>query len=997
MTLNTKINPDGTPKEFHGERARMEAFSDKLFESSYEDLCALSCVGYVTKEPVSFADRLTGKAVPLCVGEKWAEETFDCAWFHITGTLPEEYDAKDLVFRLNCGGEGLIYDNAGNPVQGITCYASEFSRDLGEPVKEIIPVYDELHSGRLVDFWIDCGANDLFGDMKNQSRVGALSVALANGGLRSLAYDVHVLLNVLDFGEVPDFQEQIRSAVLQIMEKPAFTEEWAESCAEVLAPLMNRHNEGENVFTFSGIGHSHLDLAWLWPLRETKRKGARTFATQLKNIERYPEYVYGSSQPQLYQWIKDGYPQLYSRVKEAAKSPNWDVQGATWVEMDSNLISGESMVRQFYYGKKFHQKEFGQDVNIFWVPDSFGYSGCLPQVMKLAEVPYFLTMKMSWSLYNKFPYHTFHWKGIDGSTVFAHMLPEDTYNAPVRPDSLIRGEKNYRERKISDISLSVFGIGDGGAGPGYEHIERARRVKDLYGVPRFRFEKSKDFFARLDKKDIPYPTYEGELYLERHQGTYTTQAANKKYNRLCEFLLKNYEMLYCMANEQGIETPISMEQLEALWKEILLYQFHDILPGSSINRVYEESVARYEIISNQLKNGIDLLTAKLFRGNGYFNFNAYPYEKPIKKNRDWYLCEIAPLGFADSSKFARITEFKATCSADTIENDCVRVTFDKGYIKELFSKQLNRQFVSDGKPMGVVSQYTDNGDCWDMQGTKADYLATRQDAVCVAFHTFTDGPKAAAECTYKIGDCTVDQTFWILDGDPAVYCRMDLDVHQQAKMLRISFPTCLQTEKAAFNVQFGHLYRSTTENNSVEIAQFEVSGQKFVDLSEESAGLSLINDSKYGFRVKHGVIDMNLVRTPRGGPGQNVDQGHHTVSYVLFPHAGALGTDTYRRAYELNNPPVEVRSVECGAENTAFYHSSNDAVILETIKNPEDGCGLITRFYNTSEKEQTAQIQLDGYRPVEVVNILENKLQEKTDGQLTLRGFELINIRWIKA
>lgn len=994
--MNVKFNFDGSPKILEGIRSEMELFSDRLFERAYDTLASLQCVGYVTREPVPFEERLSGTAVRLATGDQWATDTFDCAWFHVTGRLPEGYAPEDLVLQLNCGGEGLVYDGQGQPVQGITCYASCFEPALGTPRKEIVPLYDQLHQGDLVDFWIDCGANDLFGNMADRSRVGNLCIARQNKEIRSLAYDVQILLGVADYADAPAFRDQILAAIGSVMKNAEFTEAWAASCRRTLAPLLQTKNEGSDVFNFSGVGHAHLDLAWLWPLRETKRKGARTFATQLRNIEKYPDYIFGASQAQLYQWIKEEYPSLYAQVQKAAQGPNWDVQGSTWVEMDSNLISGESMVRQFYYGKEFFRNELGQDNHIFWVPDSFGYSGCLPQVMKLAEVPYFLTMKLSWSLYNKFPYHTFHWKGIDGSEVFAHMLPEDTYNAPCRPDSLISGEKNYRERKISDMALSAIGIGDGGAGPGYEHIERAMRQKDLRGVPRFRFEKSGDFFARLDNPAIAYPSFQGELYLERHQGTYTTQSASKRYNRLCEFLLRNYEVLYCMAQDQGLDVPVSGRELEELWKEILLYQFHDILPGSSINRVYEESVARYEIISNKLKNSIELLAAQLFRGQGFVNFNAYRYSRPMKLDGRWVTCQVAPFGFTPKKLLQPIREFHAACTAQSIENDKVCVTFDRGLISKLFNKQLNRQFVPEDHPMGLVSQYTDNGDCWDMEGTKADYRATRQDSICTGFHTFTDGAKACAQCSYTVGDCKIEQTFYILDGDATVYCDLKLDVHQQAKMLRIEFPTNLQAEEAAFNIQYGHINRRMTENNSVELAQFEVSGQKFVDISEDTLGLSLVNDCKYGYRVKHGVIDVNLVRSPKGGPGTNVDQGEQTVHFALVTHEGPLGAETYRKAYEINNPVVEINSCAGCETATQLYTGSNDAVILETVKEPRDGNGIITRFYNTSAEPQTATVSLAGYRMAEVVNILEKPLEEKTDGVLHLHGFELINLRWVK-
>lgn len=997
MTLNEKRRSDGKPLIYTDKkRNEMEKFSDRLFDLCYTKLADLHCEGYVTKEPLSFEKRLDGNYIKLSVGDKWAENAFDCAWFHITGRLPKDCNNNDLVFVLNCGGEALIYDNNGIPVQSITCYSADFGAGLGTPIKQIIPVYDGLHRGEMVDFWLDCAANDLFGNMEKQSRIQALNIAKENKALRKLAYDVQALLGAYDCSASIEFKNEIGNSFDSLMNNPLFTEEWAENACKILSQLLEKKNSDENTFTYSAIGHAHLDLAWLWPIRESKRKAARTIATQIKNIEKYPDYIFGASQAQLYQWIKEGQPYLYKKVQDLAKTNNWDVQGATWVEMDSNLICGESMVRQFYYGKDFFKKEFNKDMKIFWVPDSFGYSGCLPQVMKLSDVPYFLTQKISWNVYNKFPYHTFFWKGIDGSTVLSHMLPEDTYNAPMRADLLTYGEKNYQEREISNISMSLFGIGDGGAGPGYEHIERAYRYKNLKGLPKVRFEKSLDFFNRLDDKKTQYPTFEGELYLERHQGTYTTRADNKRYNRKCEFLLHNYEILYCLAKEKNIETPISINQLEQIWKEILLYQFHDILPGSSINRVYDECHKRYKIIENKMKNAVKLLAEKLFEAEGFINFNSFSYEKPVEIDEKWYLCSIAPLGFSNINKMKPITNFSAQCSADKIENDCVCVTFKNGVISSVYNKYLDREFVPENAVAGQISQYADDGDCWDIENCRCDYISTKQDAVCIGFSVSAHGAMAQAVCKYKVDNCEIQQIFYILDGDATVYAKLDLNVNQQARMLRIAFPTNIKADEGSFNIQFGHIKRKTTENNPVEIAQFEVSAHKFVDLSEKDTGLSLINDCKYGYRVKHGVIDMDLIRSPKGGPGKDVDQGKHTINYAIFTHKGQLSQETYKKAYELNNPPIRINGIKSKTDSEVFYNTTNDSVILETIKYPANGNGIITRFYNSDENPQSACVSIKGYKPIEVVNIPEEKIADKTDGNLSLRGFELINLRWIK-
>lgn len=990
MTLNDK-------RVFEDkEREKAERFSDMLFDNSYTTVGKLFCKAYISDEPLPFEQKLAGKAVTLSEGDKWAEEVFDCAWFHITGALPVEIQREDAVLILNVGGEGLLYDLQGNIVQSITCYSAEFGGGaLGTPIKRIIPLYENLTDGNRVDFWIDCGANDLFGCMENQSRVKELQLARVNREIRALAFDVQVLLSVYDFGADKAFGETIFDAIKAVMDCKVTNESEAAEIRRKLAPLLAEKN-GENAFTYSALGHAHLDLAWEWPIRESIRKGARTFATQMRNMERYDDYIFGASQAQLYLWMKEQYPDLYEKIKMFAKTPRWDVQGATWVEPDSNLIGAESMVRQFYYGKKFFKEEFGQDMEIFWVPDSFGYSGCLPQVMKLAGVKYFLTQKMSWSIYNKFPYHTFHWKGIDGTSVLAHMLPEDTYNSPMRGDFLTNGEKNYRERKISDISMCLFGIGDGGAGPGYEHIERAYRYKDLKGMPKVRFEKSMDFFERLDN-GTAYPTHSGELYLERHQGTYTTRAKNKYYNRKCEIAMKNYEMLMPLAREKAIALPIEQAEVDKIWQELLLYQFHDILPGSSINRVYEECEARYETILNRLENSVQYLTNILLKEKAVVNFNPYTYEKAVKSADKWYKVKIPAFGFTALGKSQEISAFQAECGYHFIENDKVRVEFKDGCVSVLFNKVLGKQFIKENAKAALISQYADNGDCWDIENCRADYISTKQDAVCTAFSTYTDGARAGAVAEYHVGDCTLEQEFYIVDGDETVYADLTLHVNQKASMLRIAFPVNIKTDVCKFNLQFGHIERTTTENNSIEMAQFEVSGQKFVDMSEADYGISLLNDCKYGYRCKYDVIDMDLVRSPKGGPGKNVDQGIHKVKYALFTHAGALSSDTYKQAYALNNPFLLTDSdIPAQAHTDTFYQTDNETVVLETVKPADDGNGIIARFYNSSETVQKAQVAIKGYRAAEVVDILENHLEAKIDSEINLHGFGLINIRFCK-
>lgn len=710
------------------------------------------------------------------------------------------------------------------------------------------------------------------------------------------------------------------------------------------------------------------------------------------NIEKYPDYIFGASQAQLYDWIKEDYPQIYERVLEASKTPNWDVQGATWVEMDSNLISGESMIRQFYYGKKFFREEFGQDMKILWLPDSFGYSACLPQVMKLAGVPYFLTQKISWNTVNKFPYHTFKWQSPDGSEVFAHMLPDDTYNGPVKGSRLKFGEKNYQERAISSNAMMLYGIGDGGAGPGYEHIERMHRFKDLSHMPKVTPKKALDSFKILDDGKTNYPTHIGELYLERHQGTYTTQSKNKKYNRKCEFALKNYEYLMLLAKDCDIDIPISAEKLEKIWKEVLLYQFHDILPGSSINRVYDESVARYEKILAHLNEGIESLSNKLF-GKGLLNLNSFSQSGIFKVDSEWYYSDVPAMGFASVSQMKKVKKFTVRATQNIIENEKLRVQFKDGCIVSLFDKVLNQEFVQNGKRMGVFSGYTDVGDCWDIH--PVNYQKSRRNAKCTSFETNLDGARATAMSEFKLGASTIRCLYILTQNSELLEMELTIDCHQKRQMMRVEFPVTVVSDECSFNVPFGHIKRATTENNSVEKAQYEVSGQKFVDLSNDKYGISIINDCKYGYRCKGSVIDIDLIRSPFGGPGTNVDQGLHTLKLAIYTHSGELASDTYKYAYQVNNAPVAVNGIG-GLENFAPFKCDNDNIILESVKTSDDDNGAVLRLYNCSESVQKCAVSFDGYEVSGITDIMEDEVNA-VDELLHFRPFELKLIKIIRS
>ena len=969
------------------ERDQVQRDIYRLMNGAYTDICALDCEMWVTREPVPFAQRETGAHKKLRLGDKWTDGLFDCGWMHVTGQIPADTDIADpaLCLLADISGEGLVFDKDGREMQGITSYSSFGDFRGGTAGKRVIPIEGLADEAGRIDFWIDAAANDLMGNYiltglaKFQLR--KLHLARVDFEKRAFYYDCYVLTGIYDCSPPSDYTKEVYGAVKAALKA---------GDRALLQSYLEAKNDDPDVFEYSAQGHSHLDLAWLWPIRETIRKGGRTFSSQIKNLHYYPEAMFGASQGQLYQWMKEHYPAIYEQVKELQKQGRWEIQGATWVEPDSNLMGGESMLRQFFYGKQFFREEFNFDPDILWLVDSFGYNACLPQAAALADVPYFLTQKLSWNTVNEFPYHTFHWQGLDGSPMLAHMLPENTYNAAARPDMITQGEKRYKERKISRRSASLFGIGDGGGGPGYEHYEQARRMADLKGVPKYKQESIRGFFGKLEQEDQGrYPAHRGELYLEKHQGTYTTQARNKKYNRKCEFLLRNYELLAAMAGGWGENLPISKQALDELWKEVLLYQFHDILPGSSISRVYEESQARYAIITEQLENGVARLATRLC-GGAAVNLNSYDYRGIVRWRNQWLRAEIPAFGAADLSQASVVEQFHARAEENVIENDCARVVFKDGVIVSYIHKPSGRELAAG--PLNVFKLYQDAGDCWDIH-PHAYYKVPHQTAKCLAFRTHAIDAKAFAKAAFRVGEDTIKQEISLTDGSPLLRFSTKIKHSGKHVMLRVGFNLHMGP-KASFNLPFGHIERATTENNSIEKAQFEVSGQKFVDLTDDGFGVSLLNDCKYGFRCKNGYLDIDLLRSPRGGPGKNVDFGEHKLEYALYPHEGPLGADTYREAYFFNNPLLFTPG---GADGTPapFMASSNENIVIEGIKLPEDGNGLLVRVYNSSEESQSGAVTVAGHRPLEFAGVMEDGRGSAPE-ELTLHGFELKIVRYVK-
>jgi alpha-mannosidase len=797
-----------------------------------------------------------------------------------------------------------------------------------------------------------------------------------------------------------------------------YSEEEARRARALLAGELAKVG-GTPSLKISAIGHAHIDLAWLWPLRETIRKGARSFSTVLALMERYPDYVFGASQPQLYQWMKDFYPLLYEKIKAKIAEGRWETQGAMWIEPDTNLAGGEALVRQVLYGKRFFREEFGTNPKMLWLPDVFGYTAALPQILKKAGVDYFLTIKLSWNTMNTFPHHTFFWQGIDGSRILAHMPPEGTYNSSAAPRALMAAEKTYADKAVSEHCALLFGIGDGGGGPGSEHLERLAREQNLDGLAPVAQEPMETFFQRLSQEaNGQYKTWVGELYLEKHQGTYTTQARNKRYNRKIELALRELELVATLAHlgthGMGTVYRYPTQELDAIWKEVLLYQFHDILPGSSITRVYDESLARYQQISEQIEHLYRqaqqaLMHQEQVKAVTVFNPLSWERHEWLQVEDRWQQVIVPSMGYAviDAAEVTQqsikqqSTKLSASPSPSPtmLENDRLRLQFaPDGAISSIFDKEHRREVLAAGALANRLALYHDEGDAWDFA---IDYDERPPRYFKLTETTaHIDGPQAVVEQQYQFGQSTLRQQIVLLEGSRRIDFVTSVDWREQHKMLRTSFPAAVAASEAICDIQFGSIKRPTHRNTSWDMARYEICAHKWVDLSQGDYGVALLNDSKYGHKILENVLDLNLLRSP-GYPDPQADRAYHEFTYALYPHIGNHITGNVIQAgYELNVPLRMVAGTpnsDVIMPDAAFAQVDAKNVIIETVKKAEEGDDIILRLYEatgaTTSTTLTLSLPLEAVWKTNLLEELEEKLAIRQNTvELVLQPFEILTL-----
>jgi alpha-mannosidase len=947
----------------------------RLRRRIYRKVAPLRATVLASAEPIPFDEIARDDFRPISAGRSWGG-VLQSAWLHLTGDVPPE--VRNPLVMLGIRGEGLVYSASGEILDAVSTVFQQgdlpHSGGAFRPVRRV-----DLSDGR-VDLYVDVAYNGWLIFPVGRGRFHGAHLVTRDDEAFALYYDYLTLTVLAHATEDAALARELRTALDAAWSD--FEAGDSHGARAVLAvPLAHPSTDD---FVYSAVGHGHLDMAWLWPIRETKRKAARTYSRALATIDDRPGFVYGTSQPQQMQWMKERHPDLYRRMKDAVATGRLELQGSFWVETDTNLPGGESLVRQAVVGRRFLQQEFGlgdDDLRLCWLPDTFGYTGALPQILKKSGMDWFQTIKLAWNKLNDHPYRTFHWAGIDGSTVLVHMPPEGDYNSRGAADGLLLGLKRYPEKDLG-VALLVYGSGDGGGGPGEIHLEVTSREHDLRGLPQLEYARAGDFFRRLETLDVTH-RYDGELYLEAHQGTYTTNADIKKHNRIAERKLHEAEAVAALTGRAA------RDDLEQHWRDVLLQHFHDILPGSSIERVTRESVETLTRVADELDAYTAARVAELpSTGDdpAALNLTGIPRDEHVRVGDSWFRARVDPYAAAALEPAAAHPELVAT--DDTLGNGILTLRFGPtGEIVSCLAAE-GTEHARDGLNRLVLHRDPRQWpwDAWDIgQG----YLTrTPRTLRPVTVSSEIDGPTAVRTHVFRFGRSRVEQRVIVEAGAALVRFETRVDWRERHRMLRADFRPTRYGDTSKSEIQFGHIERPTTENGPVEAAQFEICAHKWIATETTEGGFAVLNDSKYGHRAKSGLLSLNLLRSPTF-PDKTADRGIHAFAYAFRPFASGDLTAVICDGYRLNNP----LRIERGVSLPSFAAVGDPGVIIETIKPAENGDGVVVRMYESLGRATTTALRLST-PPVRatVTDLLERPQHPADLDRLELGPFEILTI-----
>ncbi|MER6066397.1 glycoside hydrolase family 38 C-terminal domain-containing protein [Streptomyces sp. NPDC001792] len=1005
----------------HDDRTLIEArlkrvLDERIRPAVYPESVPLEvAVWHAPGEPVPVEEGLAAEVEPVDVGARWGAP-WGTSWFRVTGTVPEAWAGRtveailDLGFDENMPGfqcEGLVYRPDGSPVKGLNP-RNQWVR-IGAPVAggEEVRLHIEAASNPVIlDYHpflpTRLGDKDTAGS-EPQYTLTRMDLAVFDETVWQLVMDLEVLgelmaelpedsarrydilravdraLDVVDLQDVNGTAGRAREQLTGVLSSPA-------------VPSAHR---------ISAVGHAHIDSAWLWPLRETVRKVARTTSNMTALLEDEPEFVFAMSQAQQWAWVRDHRPEVWARVKKAVADGRFVPAGGMWVESDTNMPGSEAMARQFVHGKRFFLDEFGVENEEAWLPDTFGFAAGLPQIIKAAGSKWLLTQKISWSQTNKFPHHTFQWEGIDGTRIFTHFPPVDTYNCSMKGSEIAHAAKNFKDKGRARHSLAPTGWGDGGGGTTREMVAKAARLRDLEGSAQVVWETPQAFFEKAEAEYPEPPVWVGELYLELHRATLTSQAKTKQGNRRSEHLLREAELWAATAAVRA-GFPYPYEELDRIWKTVLLHQFHDILPGSSIAWVHREARATYERLAGEL-NAIIEGAQRALAGEGSTEllFNSAPHER----------AGVVAGGAAAPAVTGATTLAPRPDGGFTLDNGLLRVEIDaQGLVVSAYDITADRETIAPGRAANLLQLHPDFPNMWDAWDVDEFYRNTVTDLT--GTESVTPGEDGTCVRVVRaFGDSRVTQMLTLPPGERRLVVDTEVDWHETEKFLKLAFPLDLHAERYASETQYGHAYRPTHTNTSWEAAKFEACNHRFLHLEEPGWGVAVVNDSTYGHDVTRTVrtdgdqgttttVRVSLLRAPRF-PDPETDQGVHRFRHALVP--GASIGDAVREGWRINLPE---RRLTGAAEVAPLVTADNDAVVITAVKLADDGSGdVVVRFHEAHGSRVRATLTT-GFEVagLTVTDLLERPLADaatpERDGEritVRLRPFELVTLRLRRA
>jgi len=917
---------------------------------------------------------------PFALHERWGG--FDqTTWFKMAITVPAAMKGKRVVAFLKPGGEALVYVN-GVPHQGV------------DKFHETVYLTDNAKTGQKFELLVEGVPSVRFDEYHNFERA---EFAVMNTAIWDFYWDCCAAFEVwkelsLDSSERKPMLDALNAIIKSVDLQHKNTPQYDKSIAAARVRFqkeMKQFATSHGMIDLYASGHSHIDSAWLWPLRETHRKCSRTFATMLNLMDQYPDFRFICGQAVQYEWIRDEFPELYTRIKQRVKEGRWEPFGAMYVEPDCNVPSAESLIRQLLYGIRFFEKEMGVRCRTVWLPDAFGYNYGMPQILKKCGIETFVTTKISWSHYTEFPYDYFQWEGADGSRIRG-LMPTRNYNQRPYPEHILRQQDKFKQKeKVAELPY-CFGAGDGGGGPTADEVERVLRLGNIAGMPKIQFGSYQACIDRM-KAACPMedlPVWNGELYLEFHRACQTTQSATKRMNRKCEVALREAEFISTMAMITGGD--YDAQRLMDAWKIVLLNQFHDILPGSSVNEVYRQTAIDYAkaidlvegarnaatnhlidridtsgegtpivVFNNQSWVRDDVAEVSMGLPRGDFSVvdgagNPVAWQKLAANRLLIAVAGVPPMGYAVYRLVKGKPPVNSTsslkASATVLENDCLRVRFDKaGAVRSIYDKQAQREVIAEGQRGNVLQLFDDRphrSDAWDF-----DWNFEQMPLPAPALQSVQvveQGPlRAVVRFEYKTEHSTICQDVTLHAGSRRLDFVTRVDWNEKRVLMKVAFPVDVRASRATYEVQCATVERPTHVNTAADKAQFEVPAQRWADLSEGDYGVSLLNDCKYGYDIRQNTLRLSLLRAPID-PDPYADEGTHEFTYSLYPHEGTWRDGTIENAAALNDPLRAVAAeAHGGSLPAAFVFASVDAdnVIIDTIKKSEDDTSVIVRLY----------------------------------------------------